>query len=77
MRLPRIARPGAIYDASTAAQNFANFKPGNGNEEITNEEKGKKKVLRRISLSRVILNIRHDLEIFAWKFKRSKQGQSA
>merc|ERR1712114_101576 len=30
MWLSRIARPGAIYDAPAAAQNFANFKPGNG-----------------------------------------------
>ena len=29
MWLARIARPGAIYDASAAAQNFANNKPGN------------------------------------------------
>ena len=27
MWLARIARPGAIYDASAAARNFANFKP--------------------------------------------------
>ena len=33
MWLARIARPDAIYDASAAAQNFANFKP-----EIDDEE---------------------------------------
>ena len=38
MWLSRIARPGAIYDASAAAQNFANFKQENCNEEITDGE---------------------------------------
>ena len=35
MWLARIARPDAIYDASAAAQNFANFKPGNNDEETS------------------------------------------
>ena len=38
MWLARIARPDAIYDASAAARNFANFKPGNCNEVISFEE---------------------------------------
>ena len=38
MWLARIARPDAIYDVSAAAQNFANFKPGNCDGEISNEE---------------------------------------
>ena len=36
--LARIAGPDAIYDASAAAQNFANFKPGNCEEEVSVEE---------------------------------------
>ena len=35
MRLVRITRPDAIYDVSAAAQNFANFRPVDFNEEIT------------------------------------------
>ena len=38
MRLARIARPGAIYDASAAARNFANFKPGNCDGDVSFEE---------------------------------------
>ena len=34
MWVARIARPGAIYDASAAAQNFANFKPENCDAEL-------------------------------------------
>ena len=37
-----LQRPDAIYDAPAAAQNFANFKPENGDGEISFEgnEKG-------------------------------------
>ena len=35
MRIARIARPDAIYDASAAARNFANSKPGNFDEVIS------------------------------------------
>ena len=43
MWLARIARPDAIYDASVAAQNFANWKPdvskgGISDDEIQEEE---------------------------------------
>ena len=41
MWLARIARPGAIYDASAAAQNFANFKPEIDDEENSFEENEK------------------------------------
>ena len=38
MWLARIARPDAIYDASEAAQNFANCKPDVSKEEISENE---------------------------------------
>ena len=38
MRLSRITRPGAIYDASAAARNFAKGKPENCDEEVSFEE---------------------------------------
>merc|ERR1712105_226316 len=41
MRLARIARPDAIYDASAAARNFANFKPENCDGEFLFEENEK------------------------------------
>ena len=41
MRLARIARPGAIYDASAAARNFAHVKPGKYNDADISEGNGK------------------------------------
>ena len=38
MWLARIARPDAIYDASAAAQNFANWKPDVSKGEISEDE---------------------------------------
>ena len=38
MRLSRIAWPGAVYDASAAAQNFANCKPDVSKEGISDNE---------------------------------------
>ena len=38
MWLARISRPDAIYGASAAARNFANFKPGVSNGEIPEDE---------------------------------------
>ena len=38
MWLARIARPDAIYDASVAAQNFANWKPDVSKGEISEDE---------------------------------------
>ena len=38
MWLARIARPDAIYDASAAAQNFANWQPDVSKDEISEDE---------------------------------------
>ena len=64
MRLARIDRPDAIYDASAAAQNFANFKPGGCNEERLLMRRMKRKVIKRRFLSRLISNICQGLKIF-------------
>ena len=38
----RIARPDAIYDAPAATENFANFKPGNCDGDVSFGEDEKK-----------------------------------
>ena len=62
MWLARIARPDAIYDASAAARNFANFKPVNRDEIFSGgNEKG---MLILIILNRAISNIPHGLKFY-------------
>ena len=62
MRLARITRPDAIYDASAAAQNFANFKPGNSDGE-NSFEGNEEEMSILMFLSRVISIIFLALEI--------------
>ena len=47
MWLARNARPDAIYDASAAARNFANFKPDVSNGEISEEETEEEKHIKK------------------------------
>ena len=61
MWLARIARPGAIYDASAFWQNFANFKPGNNDGELLLGEM-KRKMLTLAILNLAISNICRDSE---------------
>ena len=55
MWLARIARPDAIYNASAAAQNFANFEPENCDVETSFAE-NEKGILMLIIINRVIPN---------------------
>ena len=68
MRFARIAWPDAIYDASAAARNFANFKPGNCDGGVSCEE-NEGEMLMLINLNRAISNIFQDLGIL-WKRNR-------
>ena len=62
MRIARIARPGAIYDASAAAQSFANFKPEMAMERLL-LRKMKRGMLTLMFLSRVVSSVFLGLQI--------------
>ena len=62
MRIARIARPDAIYDASAAARNFASNKPKNYDGEIYVGEM-KEKRLMGIFPSRLTSNMFRDIKV--------------